>query len=162
MDWVINIYYQTSHFYTVCALNTLCGSFAIKCPFLVPRESVTLAHILIPSAVLFFSIFSWKQFGKTWPLFDVVGADRLWWPPLSFFFIRAISSSRGQGGESRNPPGPEASKNHVTPPPPLQPHACFDGLGDCCSTFRKENVNWKWKNHLLILVPWPAWLYFLC
>lgn len=104
------------------------------------------AHVGSPSTVLFFSIFSWKQFGKTWPLFDVVGADRLWWPPLSFFSIRAISSSRGQGGESRNPPGPEASENHVTPPPPLPPHACFDGLGDCCSTSRKEKVNWKWKS----------------
>lgn len=62
-------------------------------------------------------------------------ADRLWWPPLSSGSIRAISSSRGQGGENRNPPGPEASENPITPPPP-SPHACFDGLGDRCSAFK--------------------------
>ncbi len=38
---VINIHHQTSHYYTVCTLITLCNWFSIKCLFLVPRESVT-------------------------------------------------------------------------------------------------------------------------
>ncbi len=131
---VNNIHHQTSHYYTVCTLITLCNWFSIKCLFWC-LESLSLASYIgacvgNPSAVLFFSIFSWKRFGETWPLFDVVGADRLWWPPLSFFSIRAISSSRGQGGESRNPPEPEASENCVSPPTPPPPYACFDGLGD--------------------------------